>query len=362
MRPIHSAGIDKVVLTTPDFKMRNPMSNGRWTLVPAKMKLSKDMPGQPYLDTDMEGNEYRGQRMFANAETTGATYEAKRMGGEFRLMIAFNPSKMAHPYTLAGTRSDAFRHSIKRIADEAAALDLDVDISKMNLSRVDVAKQSRMAHPVWQYGDAFRMLNGGKRMEKREYEGGYLFANKQTQCLFYDKVAEMQANGLSQSIAGETNLMRAEMRSLKTENVGRVLNISTLADLCRMEHDEVDHAYTKQMSRKVFKSQAEWTQLSLNLDDEIALLKRCREAYNSTNYALRYLAMQGDMDAHISRLGGMESFKDMLVQSGMRRETAWRVEQDIIKMMKIKAQADRIRSILTPAMLLDELAVTFLAA
>jgi hypothetical protein len=309
----------------------------------------------------MAGNELRGKKLYANSEKTGAQWNASRIGGEFRLSVTFNPSKMAHPYTIAGTRSDAFRQSIKRIADEAAALDLDVDISKMNLSRVDVAKQSRMAHPVWQYNDAFRMLDGGKRMTEREFQNGYMFANTQTQCCFYDKVAEMEANGLSQSIAGETNLMRAEMRSLKTKNVGRVLNISTLADLCRMEHDEVDHAYTLQMSRKVFKSQSKWTQLSLNLDDEMALLKRCHEEY-ARNSVLRYLAMQGDMDAHISRLGGMESFKDMLEQSGMDRSTAWRVEKDIMKMLKIKAQADRTRTTLTPAMLLDELEMTFLAA
>jgi len=359
MRQIHSAGIDKIVLTTPEFRIRE-MSD-KWSVKPATLKWSKDMPGQPYLDTDMAGNEIRGAKIYANSDKTGAQWNGSRIGNEFRLMVTFNPSKMGHAYTLAGTRSDTFRESIKRITHEAAGMDLVLDISKMNLSRVDIAKQSNMTHPVWQYNDAFRMLDGGKQMTERQYPDGYIFLNTQTEICFYDKVAEMEYLGLSQSIAGETNLMRAEVRSLKTENVGRVLNISTLADLCRMDDDAINQAYTKQMSRKVFKSQTGWTQLTLNLDDEMALLKKCQQEYGR-NWVLRYCAMQSDWDAHISQLGGMKRFAEMLEHMGMRRETAWRQTKDLMKMMNMKAAADRTRSTLTPAMLLDELAETFLAA
>jgi hypothetical protein len=250
---------------------------------------------------------------------------------------------------------------MKRITDEMAGLGIRTDLMATKAYRVDVAKQATMSHPLHQYEDAFRMLKGGSRMKRKGYESGYQFENTQTQCVFYDKVAEMTANKLDQSIAGETNLMRAEVRALEAKSVGRVLNISTLADLCRMEHDELDHAYTKQMKRKVFVSTGAWQQLTLNIEDEVGLLKRCRKECGE-KWWLAYFAIHGNMDAHIVRLGGIQILRQMLMDAGMSRAQAFRIDAELMKMSRIKAQADRTRSIVTPAMLLDELAETFLAA
>lgn len=361
MRPLHSAGIDKITATTFDFELEDVRAGG-WN-VKASSQLSRNMDEAQYLLTDRAGYSVRGDRIYHNSKVTGANYTASRMrsGGNLSLSVNFNPSKMAHPYTLAGTRSDTFRESMKRITDEMAGLGIRTDLMATKAYRVDVAKQATMSHPLHQYEDAFRMLKGGSRMKRKGYESGYQFENTQTQCVFYDKVAEMTANKLDQSIAGETNLMRAEVRALEAKSVGRVLNISTLADLCRMEHDELDQAYTKQMKRKVFVSAGAWQQLTLNIEDELGVMKRCKDECGE-KWWLAHLAIVGDFDAYIAKLGGVKMYSQMLMEVGYSRASAKRMPHDLMKMSRIKAQAERTRSILTPAMLLDELAETFLAA
>jgi hypothetical protein len=362
MKPIHSSGVDKVTLTTFDFDIQDVRSVGGWQNK-AVTQLSRHMDEATYLLTDASGYVIRGDRMYYNSKATGANYtiSRSRSGGNLSLAVNFNPSKMAHPYTLAGTQSEPFRQSVGRIEAEMAALSIRANLMSAKAFRIDVAKQATMLHPLHQYEDAFRLLRGGGRMKRKGYEGGYQFHNTQTQCVFYDKVAEMAANKMDKLIAGEYNFMRAEVRALEAKSVGRVLNISTLADLCRMEHNDLHSAYSKQLERKVFTSTGAWQQLTLNIEDEVDLLRRCRDECGE-KWWLAYFAMQGNMDAHIVRLGGLHILRKMLVEAGMSRAQSFRIEAEIMKMSKIKAQADKVRHDVTPATLLEELSETFMAA
>lgn len=356
MNPIHSAGIDKITATTFDFEVDDIMG-GQWG-IKSNSRLTPETAEGQYLLTDKRGNIARGNILYHNSKETGANYNISRIrtGGNLSLSVNFNPSKMNHSHLLCLPTSKEYSDSINRISNELSALGVHANHQTMKLFRVDVAKQASMSMSVDQYGNAFKMLNAG-RMNQREYPNGHQFLNTQICCAFYDKVAEMKARKLDQSVSGYSNLMRAEVRALDGKSVGRVLNISTLLDLCMMEHDALDYAYKKCMKSRVFGKPSEWEQMTLSLDDEAELVKRLRSKYG-TQWLTFYVGMDA-IESKVLGMGGIRNFRSVLQDAGMNRQHTYKVIAMVRQMMKDKAVYDKSRKVVTPAMLLEELMDTF---
>lgn len=354
-------GIDKIQLTTPDFRVDDVFCGlfGRDTSI----KQGQTEADIPYLLTDGKGNEVRARKIWHNPvesdhKSTGANYTVSRKYGNLSLLIQFNPSKMDNPYHLIPVSSNSYKASLMRIQEEMKSIGIHADIYSSKLSRVDIARQAEMSMPVYQYEDAFRMMKG-RRLKERIYENGFLFANKSTQCVFYDKEHEMKINKLDSNLNGETNFMRAEIRALKNKSVGSVLNISTLKDLNNLDDEYIRLRYVKHLEGKVLSKVLEGRQMTLDYSKEVEILKFYQQQYNRKGW-LTYFAIDG-IDEKLNQIGGLEKFRQLLMDAGTTRQHSYTVIGELKGILQDKAKQDRANNKVSPATMLQEIREKFAA-
>ena len=122
----------------------------------------------------------------------------------------------------------------------------------MSVSRLDIAKDQYMDHPLHNYQYVFNRL-GGVRLKSKEEGDGYTFKNKSTMVQFYDKLKEYQwSHGFVQ--LPDNRLMRCEVRGLKKDSVNRLFQLRTLKDLEDCGLDYLDNQYKKALNRRIFKN------------------------------------------------------------------------------------------------------------
>ena len=356
-------GIDKILLYTPDFRIDDVF--GGSFAIDQTIRQGQTETCIPYLLNDGKGNQVRAHKIWHNPvkndpKSTGANYTVSRMGknGNLSLLIQFNPSKMDNPYHPISVSSNGYKASLTRIQEEMKSIGIHADIYSSKLSRVDIARQAEMSMPVYQYEDAFRMMKG-RRLKERIYEGGFLFANKSTQCMFYDKELEMKINKVDANLNGETNLMRAEIRALKNESVGSVLNISTLKDLNNLDDDEIKFRYVRFLERKVLSKVLEGHQMTLDYSKEVEILKDYQQQYNRKGW-LTYLGSDG-IDEKLLQIGGKEKFRQMMMDAGTTRQHSYKVICELNDILQTKAKHDRAKNKVSPATMIEEIREKFAA-
>lgn len=351
-------GVDKIELFTPDFEVMDAFS--RQFAIDETIRQGETRDHIPYLFTDKKGNEVRAHKIYHNSKLTGANYTMSRMGKDGHLSLSFrwNPSKMNHPYFLADIESEAITKSIQRMEAELSAIGIKANLYDAKLSRVDLAKQAQMRQNIYEYEPVFRTLEG-RRLKSKIYETAYSFANKSTECVFYDKIAEMKAHKLDANLQGEKNLMRCEVKAKKTESIGSVLNISTLNDLLQMSNDAANHVYVRYLERKIFSKWHKPEQLLIPFDDQVEILKFYRERNKKAGWRDFLMVMQ-NTNEYIESIGGVEKFRQLLESAGYNRQNTYRIESIVIKRMKEAAALKMSVNKITPAMMMDELIQTFL--
>ena len=198
-------GIDKLHLTSADFQVKD--LNSPLFSIDSGTKQGKD--SVPYLLTDSCGKQVHAWKASHKGEK--GYYCINQHG----LLVQFNPSKIHHPYLLKGVDSIEYNQSVKLIQQELQTIGIQVNLEDMNMSRVDLARQVEMYHPLHQYHSAFQLLKA-PRAKGRQYDGGYLFHNKANEIMFYDKQKELQYQDMD-IMYGEKNLFRGEIRQLKSD-------------------------------------------------------------------------------------------------------------------------------------------------
>jgi hypothetical protein len=146
--------------------------------------------------------------------------------------LAFNPSKMIHPYDLTND-TDQVQELVDNVRDSLKenGIVLPPD-NELRVSRFDMAKNEQMNLPIQFYAPLFKSMRG-KRMSNREYPSSYYFANKSRELNFYDKTEEVQnrSKGGDSPLMIPDRMMRAELRAKKGATVGSIYRVNDLKSI-----------------------------------------------------------------------------------------------------------------------------------
>lgn len=351
------AGIDKLWVNTPDFRVKEVNSSifGIDTTIAQGGKEGE----LPHLLVDAQGREVRANKIYHNPKDGKglAHYTIGRMKQGVGLMVQFNPSKIIHPYHLVEVGGKDYKKALSLVQTEMESIGIQANLSTMSINRLDIAKQAEMDYPCYQYDEAFRLMRM-TRAKGRSYEGGFYFSNKSTQALFYDKRQEMQYNKSENILCGEANFMRAEIRALRNKSVASIMQVGTLAHLNEMGGSDIDTCYNKYINNRIFGRATECVQSIINFDGEVDIMKH----YLSMGRGgwKTYLINEG-LDEALLRVGGIDMFGRILSEAGMERSWVFRAKAKIQYMLSVKANADKLRDKITPATLIAELKQKFAA-
>lgn len=255
-------GIDKLQLLLPT----------------SEISFRPDFPATVDKPINAATGEYLRDRALYNAdglEVTGA--KAYYNTPNFNLSIVPHreaPSSLVIVHFSGGAYSDnnlspmnldECLHAARALQSDLAKAGCDFDVMKAKITRIDLARNVELSHPVASYSSAFAAINCRKRVKKQDYGAtGFMAGNKQWEFNGYDKGAEMREKGTELAACPE-NTLRAEMRYLKSSTVRAATGCESLTDL-RSNWPGFKAAYVESLERDVFKAKTE-----ANIDRSIAL-------------------------------------------------------------------------------------------
>lgn len=246
-------GIDKVQLLLPvselSFEPEFPA-----TLDIKALATTGECKGQRLLYTAGD-REFHGLKAYLNNPNFNMTISPDRNGPGAVAIVHFSAGAY-QPDNLEPLDYDQLREASHNVQNDLKSLGCSFDVEKAKITRLDIARNVELSHPVNCYSPAFSALNCRKRVDKKEYGGtGFLVGNKQWEINFYDKGAEMFEKGIELAACPQ-NTLRPEVRYLKSATVRDAVGADNLAEL-RAAWRDVKPAYVKSLKRDVFKAKME---------------------------------------------------------------------------------------------------------
>lgn len=341
------AGVDKVHLFAPFGAFAVRTLNG-WT----EQGGGKVGEARPVFVHDGDGHPIEGAGFYLNVG--GMNAEVEPSG----LKVRFNPSKDRHPFELLTDPAEVGRigDGIQRTLQAHGVL---VNVDDMQLSRLDLAKQAQLRHPLHTYVPALAHLKG-KRMTGHQYPDGYRWANTQRQAVLYDKAREL-AQGKVPITSAPDRLGRMELRWTKGRPLAKDLQLSAFGALRRADPEQLTAVYRMALHRDVFRTTPQAVQLVINYDTEVGRLRSYLQAHPRGG-VYQYLF---DMHTgpHVDALGGWDVFRQMMTDAGMNERTVRHTLQQLRQRSQRAAMvnAQRHRDAVNVHTLLDELRHTYAA-
>lgn len=337
------AGIDKLVLTTTDFSVKDVHH--------PELQTAFVLNGQmPHLYTDQLGNVVFGQKTFYNAEEGLVSMTINRHG----LQVITNPSKHYHSYELL-TETERLADVGKRVERTLHQVGIKLNLQDAKVSRLDLTKQAFMPQPVPLYGEAFKCMNG-KRQERKGYENGFYFSNKQHEVVFYDK-------GIAAKMPPNKNFMRGEVRYLRTKVVQKLTEgIVTFKDLQSSGADHITSCYNKYMQNQVFGQAQKAPNLDENMPNLLAMatfIKALRDA-KPNGWTSEIKNMYG-LEHMLDLVGGVEGYKKVLAMAGVPRTSMYNILKRDKELLRKKGFLDASIGNVTVASMINEVRTMFAA-
>jgi len=146
--------------------------------------------------------------------------------------------------------ADVARDVLADLQKEIQEIGIATDLSKAQLSRVDVTRNIQAAEAFPIYRPVLQLVEGQRLRDKREYIDGFLWGNTRQQVCAYDKGAQVEAKGGNAS--GLRNVLRFEYRMRDAGKCKDVFGFSQLGDLLR-EYDSIGDTYRGKMKEHVFR-------------------------------------------------------------------------------------------------------------
>jgi len=238
----------------------------------------------------------------------------------YGLSISYNPSKIVFPYTCYLADNEKLKLCNDMLFTELKEY-VDTDFEKLELTRIDLAKNIKTDLCCFEYNELFRTLSAS-RMKGTEYPEGYLFKNKSRQIVFYDKVRELKE---VQKISNEyfkdlpANILRSEVRFLKKSVIEKNIGFKEIGKLYSLEnYKNIEQVYKTTISSVVFKKQIN-DQLELfSYADELEKLKHYKTLYQR-NSIDRYIGDYGLKEILNIYNGDLNLFKKALMEVGYER-------------------------------------------
>lgn len=341
-----SFGIDKLTIHVPDFDVERLDPENGWTV---QSSSTPSCPEPPPLLRDRAGRTVYGTK--AHFNTSRIRFDLNDTG----LRIDLNPSKLKHPWQLLGVEGLGLVEDV--IQGEAHLAGIHYDPKALQLSRVDLARQSIMPEPIPVYSHAFGMMDA-KRMPGAAYPSGQHFKNGQRQAVFYDKRAEL-VHRLKKGMGCKENTLRAEARWMHHRPVTKALGLTYFHELQETDNGHLQTVYRDFMQRDVFRTIGDGSQAVLPLD----LDKTFDEMLNGQNYgAVSRFERRVGLDFLLFSFGGLKGYRAYLLNKGLGRS---RVKKhfdgltDLVLTNNLQLTTDKPK---TAVDLVNELKAAFLEA
>ncbi len=196
-----------------------------------------------------------GAKAHYNSENFNLSILPHRDGGSSLVLVHFSGGAY-NDTNLLPMDADQTLEAARAVQDELDFLGCDFEVEKAKITRLDIARNVKLSHPVACYAPAFSALNCRKRVDKMDFGGtGFLVGNKGWEIGFYDKGAEMHEKGIELAACPE-NTLRPEVRYKKSQTVREATGVETLADL-KEKWLGLKDSYLSSLTRDVFRPKME---------------------------------------------------------------------------------------------------------
>jgi len=325
--------IDKIHLYSKDFNVKNgsmlELKQGNINLGTGEIKNNFPL-------FKIGGSYVEGAKAFIPDDKKTIPYQLDI--NSLGMLISFNPSKILYQNNFYTANNNGLKMVVEKLENELKE-HIGFNINDCNVTRIDLCKNAAMNLNCFEYQELFRTMEA-TRCKAKEYPEGYIFGNKQKQIVFYDKIKELiEVQGWKPDTTNtmtelkNKNVLRCELRILKTKSVKEYLGIDKLSTLYPDDnYIELKNRFSQIVSKDVFKKK-ENSQLELfSFNNEVELLKHFR-AIKKRNSIGKYLIYIG-LENFFHRFGNMENFKKALEYAGYERTYIYKVSNDINKQLQ----------------------------
>jgi hypothetical protein len=268
-------GIDKLKVSTPIFSLDDWRP---WNEKPAPArKAGEETAPAPRLIAHVNGRDvYNG--LYYNSPTGRFSADVTHDGADVSLYLTVNPSKLHGGLITDSNAVHEIMQDIRREMRET--LRVDFSLPDTNISRIDLAADALMVHPVNHYAE---LIRGAKARPNagNEYPNGFRFGASDTwQTCTYDRglknlLDEIAAQGLKAPMPKNTHLMRNEARYMTRKYIRRNATFDTFGAMLEKPVDDLYRLYTKATNHFLKIDQTRMVFPSVEYSNLVAVMVDC---------------------------------------------------------------------------------------
>jgi hypothetical protein len=348
-------GLDKLTLTTQDFKVIN-WGDKMWKQDQRQGEGKNQYEPQKdhLLLIDRCGDECHHKKLYFNpiqeqkfgASNVNITISQKG------LVMVLNPSKFErdprthiHPVDDHHILTERLEHTMNWVQKHL----VDFDDQELNIYRLDMCRNIRTEAPVGMYANRLAPVLEMSRCNTHQHPTGLTTLNNSRKLILYDKVSEITQHKdhkadkafCSDMVNNWGNtLMRAEIQILKPESVERYWKIHKLGHLHQIGLPTLQDQYKKYMTERLFKTKPMETGF-IHFPDGVQLIK---DFQNQRDWFHKLVSVCSGLDGIEQTYGSLTTFKwsvrqamegktDVTIRQNMKR-----LNDNIRKLVKQSAQ------------------------
>ena len=145
-------GIDKVELTTPDFRVHR-VENSCLSVLQCWQEMGKEKKDEPFVLVDKFGGRISGEKAILNDPLFNLTFNKHGM------RLTFNPSKPYHPHQLVSDDKTLFERVERVVTRLDHQYGILFDLNGSKFSRIDISKDVVLNNPVHNYQPIFSSIH-----------------------------------------------------------------------------------------------------------------------------------------------------------------------------------------------------------
>ena len=196
-------------------------------------------------------------KYFRNEQNFNATIEEFR--GTDYLKVAFNPSKKWHDFLLT-TDPNLIADQLIEIENELRNDKVEIDYEKAKISRLDIAKNIKLNHPLPHYQNTFDSYQGKRQIKKVHNDSRY-WGNAQHQYIVYNKSQE----SYDRNVEIPYGISRGEFRILTKDKIENIFGTNSLGNIISLDEPYVEK-YNDYIRNTIFREN-QYHQLSMDFGE-----------------------------------------------------------------------------------------------
>lgn len=328
-------GIDKLILTTKDFAVKDISIFSQNRNIP-QGKQESDLP-VIFIENGHNGFTVQANGLGYNEVNGLYNTSINRVG----IQVIFNPSKVLHQYELSDVnQAKKVVQAVQKNLNEKGIM---LNMENATISRIDLAKQNFMERNNETYAPAFTFLKG-KKMKAVQYDFGYRWGNKQHENTIYDKSIESKLQ--------TPNLLRNEVKFKTTRSTQKTTGIHNLTQLYEAGTPYLTQVYNEYLNTKLFRNQIE-SQMVIDFDTEVQILSNFKN--QGRNAVFNWLSVKGI--EYFVKMGSLESIFKIMKEAGFTRQQIHKERTKVLGLLS----ASMDTTIIDVKTLISELKQTFAA-